>query len=105
MGLVDNYWRRWYKKAFNRWYLGPRSGFANTDYFGDIRDMIIFSGGRNAAAGVGFRPSQQVGPSFEIMVHPLFDDRENLVDYDRTDLQQELMPILYPDPNPTVLTY
>jgi predicted glycoside hydrolase/deacetylase ChbG (UPF0249 family) len=86
MGAVDNYPRRLYKKVFNRWYLGPRSGLANTDYFGDIRDMKMFSGTAGAGAGAG--------RSFEIMVHPLFDERENLVDYDQKDLQQELQPIL-----------
>lgn len=111
MGLVDNYPRRLYKKVFNRWYLGPRSGFANTDYFGDIRDMNNFSAAARAAAhaagGTGFLPPPLAGRSFEIMVHPLFGDGGNLVDYDRTDLQKELMPILHPEqsPNPSVSTY
>ena len=97
MGALDNYPRRLYKKVFNRWYLGPRSGLANTDYFGDIGDMKTFSGaahlgvrsGGTLAAGSG-----GAGRSFEVMVHPLFDERENLVDYDQKDLQQELRPIL-----------
>jgi chitin disaccharide deacetylase len=105
MGLVENYPRRLYKKVFNRWYLGPRSGLANTDYFGDVRDMKIFSGAAHAGAGTGFLSSHLAGRSFEIMVHPLFADGGRLVDYDQTDLQQELMPILHPDPNPSVLTY
>jgi predicted glycoside hydrolase/deacetylase ChbG (UPF0249 family) len=105
MGSVDNYPRRLYKKVFNRWYLGPRSGLINTDYFGDIRDMKVFSGAAHATAGTGLLPSHMAGRSFEIMVHPLFDDGENLVDYDRTDLQQELMSILHPNLNPSVSTY
>ena len=107
MGLVDNYPRRLYKKMFNRWYLGPRSGFANTDYFGDIRDMKVFSGAANGGAGTDVPAAHLAGRSFEIMVHPLFDEGGNLVDYDRTDLQEELMPILYPEqsPNPSVSTY
>jgi predicted glycoside hydrolase/deacetylase ChbG (UPF0249 family) len=100
MGTVDNYPRRLYKKVFNRWYLGPRSGLANTDYFGDIRDMKTFSGmtGEGAGelgAGTAAAGSGGAGRSFEIMVHPLFDERENLVDYDHKDLQQELQPILH----------
>jgi hypothetical protein len=88
MGPGGIFPKRLYGKIFNRWYLGQRTGFANTDYFGDIQDIKSFS----RAGLAGSRPPD--GLSFEIMVHPLFDENRNLVDLDRTDLQQELLPIL-----------
>jgi chitin disaccharide deacetylase len=85
MGLVAGLPRRLYKKVFNRWWLGRRSGLVNTDYFGDVADMMTFL--------AGSRPLDE-RLSFEIMVHPLLDERGRLVDLDRKDLQQELLPVL-----------
>jgi chitin disaccharide deacetylase len=85
MGLVPGLPRRLYKKVFNRWWLGRRSGLVNTDYFGDIADMMTYLAGRR-------QPDERL--SFEIMVHPLLDERGRLVDLDRKDLQQELLPVL-----------
>jgi len=85
MGLVAGLPKRLYKKIFNWWWLGRRSGLANTDYFGDIADMMSFLAG-------GRLPEKRL--SFEIMVHPLLDERGRLVDLDRKDLQQELLPVL-----------
>ena len=85
MGLIPSRAKRLYKKLFNYWFLGRRSGLVdNTDYFGDIGDMNYFlnTGGK--------RPLQNL--SFEIMVHPLFDAAGGLVDYDGKDLRQELIP-------------
>jgi predicted glycoside hydrolase/deacetylase ChbG (UPF0249 family) len=86
MGQVPGRAKRWYKAVFNYWFLGPRSGLDNTDYFGDIGDMNYFlkeSGGK-----------RREDLSFEIMVHPLFDGHGGLVDYDGGDLRQGLLPIL-----------
>jgi predicted glycoside hydrolase/deacetylase ChbG (UPF0249 family) len=85
MGLVAGLPRRLYKKVFNRWWLGSRSGLVNTDYFGDVADMMTYLAG-------GRQPDERL--SFEIMVHPLLDERGRLVDLDRKDLQQELLPVL-----------
>jgi predicted glycoside hydrolase/deacetylase ChbG (UPF0249 family) len=85
MGSVAGLPKRLYKKVFNRWWLGRRSGLVNTDYFGDVADMMAWLAG-------GRRPDGRL--SFEIMVHPLLDERGRLVDLDRKDLQQELLPVL-----------
>ena len=85
MGLVAGLPKRLYKKVFNQWWLGRRSGLVNTDYFGDVADMMTWLAG-------GRQPDERL--SFEIMVHPLLDERGRLVDLDRKDLQQELLPVL-----------
>jgi len=89
MGPVSHYIRRIYKRVYNSWYLGQRSGFANTDYFGDIADIQCHV----KADGRGFIILQP-GRSYEVMVHPLFDDHANLVDSNGEDLGQRLLPIL-----------
>jgi predicted glycoside hydrolase/deacetylase ChbG (UPF0249 family) len=85
MGPIASQSKRLYKKIMNRWYFGRRSGLVNTDFFGDIADMKFFS-------AAGRRIDQRW--SFEIMVHPNFGEGGNLVDLDRKDLQQELLPVL-----------
>lgn len=98
MGLVPSRLKRGYKKVFNHWFLGPRSGLNNTDYFGDIQDMNYFlrecGRGRRARAGGGKGLPGREDLSFEIMVHPLFDASGGLVDFDGKDLRQELLPVL-----------
>jgi predicted glycoside hydrolase/deacetylase ChbG (UPF0249 family) len=89
MGPVRHYIRRIYKRVYNSWYLGRHSGFANTDYFGDIADIRC----RTKADGRGFIMLAP-GRSYEVMVHPLFDDHANLVDLNGEDLEQQLLPIL-----------
>ena len=89
MGPVGHYIRRIYKSVYNSWYLGRHSGFANTDYFGDFADI-------RCHAKVDGRGSIILSPgrSYEVMVHPLFDDHANLVDLNGEDLGQQLLPIL-----------
>lgn len=89
MGPVDHYIRRIYKRVYNSWYLGRHSGFANTDYFGDIADI-------SCHAKADGRGSIMLSPdrSYEVMVHPLFDDHANLVDLNGEDLGQQLLPVL-----------
>jgi predicted glycoside hydrolase/deacetylase ChbG (UPF0249 family) len=98
MGLVPSRLKRWYKKVFNHWFLGRRSGLNNTDFFGDIRDMnYVLRGGaggeRGRARGERARPGRE-DLCYEIMVHPLFDASGGLVDFDGKDLRQELLPLL-----------
>jgi len=91
MGRVPSRAKRWYKKLFNYWFLGRRSGLAdNTDYFGDISDLNYFL---NTT-----KKKHSQGLSFEIMVHPLFDPMGRLVDYDGKDLRQELQLFTPIDP-------
>lgn len=89
MGPVGHYFRRIYKRVYNSWYLGRHSGFANTDYFGDIADI-------RCHAKVDGRGCIVLSPgrSYEVMVHPSFDDHANLVDLNGEDLEQQLLPIL-----------
>src|SRR5579863_958980 len=107
MGPVPSRAKRWYKKLFNYWFLGRRSGLVdNTDYFGDIADMNYFlnrgEGRRENSAGAGRAKSAGVGRaggwardlSFEIMVHPLFDPSGRLVDLDGRDLREGLQPFI-----------
>ena len=83
MGLVPSRAKRYYKKLFNSWFLGRRSGLAeNTDFFGDIGDMNYFVKHNDGKSLSGL--------SFEIMVHPLFDPGGRLVDYDGKDLREGL---------------
>ena len=89
MGPVRHYIRRIYKRVYNSWYLGRHSGFANTDYFGDIADIRCST----KVDGRGFIMLSP-GRSYEVMVHPLFDDHANLVDLNGEDLGQQLLPIL-----------
>lgn len=80
IGVQPNKLKRLYKTVLNRWRLG---GFRNTEFFGDIEDMLHFSGEHAAA-----------GKLIEIMVHPLFDGEGELVDMDMCPLQARLEPIL-----------
>jgi predicted glycoside hydrolase/deacetylase ChbG (UPF0249 family) len=89
IGPGRHYIRRIYKRVYNRWYLGGHSGFANTDYFGDIADIRCHA----KADGQGVIRLLP-GRSYEVMVHPLFDDHANLVDLNGEDLEQQLLPIL-----------
>ena len=79
--------KRIYKTLFNRWRLGGRDEFHNTDYFGDIEDMNVFS-----------RQHKLVGKTMEIMVHPLFNEEGELVDGDRQNLYGRLWNILEKQP-------
>lgn len=83
MGKVPGLPRRIYKKVFNRWRIGNRRDFQNTDLFGDIEDCKAFT-----------RHQSVEGKSIEIMVHPLFNEKGELVDLDRKDLYQQLESIL-----------
>lgn len=86
MGLVPSRAKRWYKKLFNYWFLERGGGFAdNTDFFGDIEDMMFFL----KAGGDG-----RENLSFEIMVHPQFDPLGRLVDLNGRDLQEELLSFM-----------
>jgi predicted glycoside hydrolase/deacetylase ChbG (UPF0249 family) len=82
MGRLQGYTRRMYKKIFNRW-IKKHAGIASTDYFGDTEDFSMLMSSRLPA-----------GKSVEIMVHPLFNERGELVDYDQQDLQGKLQPII-----------
>ena len=42
MGVVAGRHKRWYKRIFNYWFLGRRSGLNSMDYFGDIQDLKYF---------------------------------------------------------------
>ena len=79
--------KRIYKLLFNKWRLGSRRDFRNTDYFGDIDDMKIFSAQNSLE-----------GKTVEIMVHPLFNEEGELVDLDRQSLYRRLWSILENQP-------
>jgi chitin disaccharide deacetylase len=83
MGRQPSYLKRLYKTVFNRWQLGRHTGLDNTDLFGDIGDMVYHS-----------RAGWPEGASIEIMVHPLFNEKGELVDLNRQPLQPQLAPIL-----------
>lgn len=72
-----------YKRIFNRWYLKGYAGIVAVDYFGDIRDWNFLQQTRPPA-----------GKNIEIMVHPLFNEGGELVDYDQQDLQEQLGPVI-----------
>ena len=79
--------KRIYKALFNRWRLGNRNDFHNTDYFGGIEDANLFS------------PRNKMnGKTMEIMVHPLFNEEGELVDLDRQNLYGRLWNILEKQP-------
>lgn len=71
-----------YKLLLNRWRLNQR-GLVNTDYFGDIADMKWM-----------LKTRHPEGKTIEIMVHPLFDEANRLIDIDRSSLQQRVSSIL-----------
>jgi predicted glycoside hydrolase/deacetylase ChbG (UPF0249 family) len=75
--------KRIYKALFNKWRLGNRQDFRNTDYFGGIEDVNIFS-----------RQHRLNGKTMEIMVHPLFNEEGELVDHDQQNLYGRLWTIL-----------
>ena len=79
MGRSGGYTRSIYKTIFNLWHLGRHRGLSTTDYFGDIEDMYFSQKARPRS-----------GKFFEIMVHPLFNERGELVDMDRRNLQEKL---------------
>lgn len=72
-----------YKELFNRWYLKGIAGIRAADYFGDIHDWNFLQHNHP--------PS---GKNIEIMVHPLFDKKGELVDYDQSNLQKQLEPVI-----------
>lgn len=72
-----------YKELFNRWYLKGLSGLIAADYFGDIHDWQFQQ-----------HTHPPSGKNIEIMVHPLFDEKGELVDYDQQNLQQQLKPVI-----------
>lgn len=75
--------KRVYKELLNRWYLKGLSGLRAVDYFGDIHDWKFLQDTHP--------PS---GKNIEIMVHPLFDEKGELVDYDQRNLQAQLAPVI-----------
>jgi len=87
MGEIPSFAKRVYKALFNKWRLGNRRDFRNTDYFGDIADMKFFS-----------RDKVLDGKKVEIMVHPLFNEEGELVDLDRQSLYRQLWSILEKQP-------
>lgn len=85
MGPVPSMSKQLYKLVFNRWRL--RGRFHNTDYFGDIEDINVFTRSRNLN-----------GKSVEVMVHPLYNEEGELVDLDGQNLYQRLWNILEKQP-------
>jgi predicted glycoside hydrolase/deacetylase ChbG (UPF0249 family) len=83
IGRPPAYPKRIYKHLFNRWRLAGPAKLKNTDYFGDIGDLLYFS-----------KHHWPTGKTIEVMVHPLFDEKGGLVDLDRKDLRRQLSPIL-----------
>ena len=79
--------KRIYKALFNKWRLGSRQDFNNTDYFGGIEDVNVFS-----------RQHILHGKTMEIMVHPLFNEEGELVDGDQQNLYGRLWKILEKQP-------
>jgi len=75
--------RMLYKSVFNRWYLKGYAGITAADYFGDIHDWNFLQQTRPPA-----------GKNIEIMVHPLFNQGGELVDYDQKDLKEQLGPVI-----------
>ena len=75
-----------YKSFLNR-YLKNYPGITVTDYFGDTDDLALL-----------LKKGVPVNRSIEIMVHPKFDDNQELVDLDGKNLQQKLDPLLEPRP-------
>jgi predicted glycoside hydrolase/deacetylase ChbG (UPF0249 family) len=93
MGRAPGLAKRLYKIVFNRWRLGRRRDFHNTDYFGDIEDMKAFDGN-----------NQLDGKKVEIMVHPLFNEEGELIDLDRQNLYHRLWSILEKQPALSIST-
>jgi len=87
IGQQPSFAKRIYKALFNKWRLGARHEFHNTDYFGDIEDMNVFS-----------RHRRLDGKTMEIMVHPLFNEEGELVDRDHQNLYGRLWNILEKQP-------
>jgi predicted glycoside hydrolase/deacetylase ChbG (UPF0249 family) len=83
MGRPNGYAKRLYKALLHRWYFRKNVGFAITDYFGDIEDMKFL-----------LITQPPVGKFIEVMVHPHFDGKGELVDINKRDLQQQLAPVL-----------
>ena len=79
MGKSGGYFKSIYKTIFNRWHLGRHRGLSSTDYFGDIEDMYFLQ-----------KAKPRSGKFIEIMVHPLFNERGELVDMDRRNLLEKL---------------
>ena len=67
-----------YKFLFNS-YLKHYPGIFATDYFGDVDDFALL-----------MRARPPKNKSIEIMVHPKFNDQQELVDYDGKNLQEKL---------------
>jgi len=70
-------------KTFINSYLRHYPGISTTDYFGDIDDLSLFPEERS--------PKDK---SIEIMVHPKFNEKQELVDFDGKNLQEKLEPVL-----------
>lgn len=84
MGPSDGYVKNVYKKIFNRWQLGRYSGLWSTDFFGDIEDLQFLLNTK--------RPLK--GKFIEIMVHPLLNEKNELVDIDQRNLKEKLVALL-----------
>ena len=70
-----------YKSFFNS-YLRHYPGISVTDYFGDMEDFSLL---------MKARPPKN--KSIEIMVHPTFNEKQELVDFDGKNLQEKLKPL------------
>jgi predicted glycoside hydrolase/deacetylase ChbG (UPF0249 family) len=75
--------KRLYKSFFNHCRIGRSHGFHNTDYFGDIGDVLYWARNRDLK-----------GKRVEIMVHPRYDEQGELVDLDGQHLFQRLQSVL-----------
>jgi predicted glycoside hydrolase/deacetylase ChbG (UPF0249 family) len=82
MGKQKGYSKKAYKYFLNG-YLKHFAGITGTNYFGDIDDMREM---------MKARPPK--GKTIEIMVHPCLDEMQEVVDYDRKNLQEKLLPFI-----------
>jgi predicted glycoside hydrolase/deacetylase ChbG (UPF0249 family) len=78
MGRQRRLLRMVYKFILNS-YLKHSPGILVTDYFGDMDDFVLLMEDRD--------PKNK---SIEIMVHPKFNEQDELVDHDGKDLQEKL---------------
>ncbi len=82
MGKESQPFKMVYKTFINS-YLRRYPGISATDYFGDIDDFSFLLEERS--------PKNK---SIEIMVHPKFNEKQELVDYDGKNLQEKLEPLM-----------
>jgi predicted glycoside hydrolase/deacetylase ChbG (UPF0249 family) len=82
MGKSEGYSKIVYKNFLNG-YLRHVAGITGIDYFGDIDDLCVF-----------MQTTPLKGKSIEVMVHPLLDEKQDLVDMDRKNLEEKLEPLI-----------